>query len=58
MVYDICIYFLDEDGIFKKILLINLLSYNFICLCLDDKYNLYVGIDCDIVKVYKYLKDD
>lgn len=56
--YDTCIHLLDEDGTFKKILLTNSPSHNLTCLCLDDKHNLYVGTDCDIVKVYKYLKDD
>lgn len=56
--YDTCIHLLDEDGEFKKILLTNSPRHNLTCLCLDDKHNLYVGTDCDIVKVYKYLKDD
>lgn len=35
--YDICINFLDEDGIFQKKLLRNMLGKFFISLCLDDK---------------------
>lgn len=54
-----CIHLLDEDGEFKKILLKNVSScIEFTCLCLDDKQNIYVGNDCGIVYVYKYLKDE
>lgn len=55
--YESCIHLLDEDGTFKKILLRNLSRSDFFSLSLDDKQNLYVGSNCSIVKVYKYLKD-
>lgn len=54
------IHLLDEDGKFQKILLRNMSSnYSIgLCLCLDEKQNLYVGCERGIVKVYKYLKND
>lgn len=56
--FSTCIHLLDEDGIFQKILLTNMSTNYFTCLCLDDKQNLYVGNESAIVRVYKYLKDD
>lgn len=55
--YVTCIHLLDEDGIFKKILLRDVSRIEFTSLSLDDKQNLYVGTNHGIVKVYKYLKD-
>lgn len=52
------IHLLDEDGTFQKILLRNMSENDFSCLGLDERQKLYVGHDCRIVKVYKYLKDD
>lgn len=56
--YDTCIYLLYEDGTFQKELLRNMSGKCFTTLCLDDKQNLYVGNDCGVVKVYKYLKGE
>lgn len=56
--YDASIHLLDEDGKFQKILLRNSSSYRFRSLCLDDKQNLYVATERDIIKVYKYLKEE
>lgn len=56
--YDTCIYLLYEDGTFKKKLLRSMSEKRFTSLCLDDKQNLYVGNDCGVVKVYKYLKGE
>lgn len=53
------IYFFDQDFKFLILLLIKIKEdLKFVKgLCVDEKYNLYVGFENGRINVYKYLKD-